>query len=392
MEAVSIERCEGRAVSVMSFDLLSSIHSLAVTIVSSAQPYWDGGVVAFFLNKVLFQNASQKQPPQQHFISTINSGGYLVSLICGILWALILLLCGLWLLVMHCKRKSNVKSVRMYSVLANRIQYRNASFRRRWQCVALQSILSVLFVLLAIVFCVLGFVINSHLNSSLTSQSDENAVTPQMNAALKNVKSYVDLLAPHARIATKPIVDEIVYDTEKLQNDSKAIFTIALTKEMKGDVMQRQGKMLIEYFDVLFNSMKDIKAAQDLTNGQKVDDGVKAAREKVTEVCAELSKEGPSFGPLCLALKRELGSSPKIINIDFDKVTLREAGTFVGLLTQYKQTPEFMKKQWTETLAKKQAMEDRLYIKSKKTLKVSLDFLSLNTELSMFMYRNGVHT
>lgn len=359
------------AVSDMAFDLLASIHKLTVGIVNSAQPSWDGGVVAFVLEKVLFKNASEKHPPEEHFISTINSGGYGIGLACGILWALILLLCGLWLLIMHCRRKSNSKSIRMYSMLANRIQYRNSSYRRRWQCVALQSIISVLLVLLGIGFCILGFFINAHLNSSLTSKTDENAVGPQVTAALRNVKSYVELLAPHARIATKPIVDDIVYDTEKLQNDSKAVFTIALTKEMSGDILQEQGKKLIEYFDVLFNGMNAIQNAQDVTSSQKVDEEVDNTRKKAEEVCQKLRKQGPNFQTLCDALQKALGTGPKLLNIDFPKVRLPEAGTFVGLLTKYKQTPEFMKEKMRETLQKKQAMEDKMYIKSKKVLQVS---------------------
>jgi hypothetical protein len=257
---------------------LESFYRFGYQVLHSTKSPQDGGIIGHILSNfnLSLLNTSTIQPqPRDLAVSKIRNtlfkSGFFWGLSFGLLWTLVLLLSGCCLLILHCRRKRDTKTVAIYKQVARRVQKKREALDQNCIGRMIQLVLGVIVLLLLFVIILLNGFSLTDVSESLvkTSNNDNNnqfdqvSFIPHIASAVLSIRSFLGNLTQRAQQDTSPIVEEMILYTEKMQKISSDRFQNALQDKIGGTKSKELGEKMTTFLLTMWDSTSKLKGPLD---------------------------------------------------------------------------------------------------------------------------------
>jgi hypothetical protein len=322
----------------MSFSSLDPFYYKALAILQNAKSP-DGGTISHILSHITQSNLlSQFNDSRNSSLliqgvktegiaqiqSTLFHHGFFWAIFFGVLWIMVLLCSTISLCVLHFRRKHTSKTMMTYKMVAKVLQKRRVRMDSNRVCMLTQSILSISTILFLVIFFSLTTksVVDIRHSLSETTDGNENAILPRAASALQQLEIYLSEFAKNAANQSAPIVEEIVAETERQQNESSYLFNEALQAKLGGARSMALGDKMTHFLLTLTDNCKPLTTVNTrmFTECQTLNNHVNLWKRSlrhlsnsgnVTESCSQLIKKllNWNVAPNSLSLRVDFASS-----------------------------------------------------------------------------------
>ncbi|XP_018649640.1 hypothetical protein Smp_179660 [Schistosoma mansoni] len=244
---------------------MDSIYSSAKAIVSRAQPSLDGGIITFTLNnliKIPSSNVNQSLSHTDitiidHILSTYSRTGYALSIVCSIIWTILLIIVS----YSTCRQRKRIKkrsetllylaptenhtSRETIEIAIHPKHSPKSTFYRtrerlqsKWICLVIQFLLLTILTILLGTAVLLGFTVCGQFHTNLVStpsheesigrlltptelmqtNPEKTHVFPRILRGLAQIRAYISEFIPQTKHDIEPVVKSLIEATESMQD------------------------------------------------------------------------------------------------------------------------------------------------------------------------------